>query len=259
MYVRLTHPIDSVFPLLIFLFALAFAGSVVGLYCQQWGISGTRAKTGWDLKFDFKYFYGFRYKLLDLGGVSSLSLGSKAGSGSGRRAAGRLNTLAVETANGGGAVVTHLIPYGMPDAIPAFIDRVNARLADPAESSFQEKLVFNPFKMGDVFFYVFGGFFVLILLLFVLFALGVVGGLVAPAFIKAEYGNVEYRARLATKAATVPFSQIKNFEVATDITPSLILNLKDGSRVPFYRAAKDAAAAQALADSLNRAVGTESR
>lgn len=290
MYLKLTQLSESILPFFIFMLAAAFAGSVVGLYCQEWGISGSRADYGWNVRFNFKYLYVFRYKALDLGGITSLSLTSESRSTSSRRPSARLNTLSAETADGKNVEVTHLIPYGLPAPIGDFIVRVNARLSDPTAQSFDEKLVFNPLKLGDIFLYVFGAFFVVIMLLFAVFASSLVAGLVAPAFIRAGAGQVEYRTKVFTGARSVPFHAIANFEASSQISPgdvpgwlakatggeeklaqmlkerpaksyppNLVMNLKDGTHVSFYSIAKEEAKARELAEELNRAIGAEVR
>ncbi len=291
MYLRLSSITGSILALFFGVLGLAFALGIVGFYCQEWGITGTRKGTAWDLQFNFKYFYTLRYKILSLGGVTTLSLSSEFSrpiSGRPGASPARINTLSAETAGGEATTITHLIPYGMPEPITAFIDGINTKLGTPGIDSFDEKLVFDPLQMRDIFLYVFGSFGLIFGVLTALFFFNFIRNIFCPVFINADSGKVEYRNSLYSDAKTVPVQDIRNFEVspyrASDspgwlkkvfgeerlqrmmeapqrkkYQPALVLNFKDGSRTAFYGGPAKEAKEQEIAESLNRVIGAEKR
>lgn len=289
MYLPLTHLGKSLTVMLVYLFALAFAGLVVGIYCQEWRVSGTRAGSAWDVQFNFKFFYCCTYKALRLNGVSALALGTTYTSRTGGSSAGgssnsRLNTLSAARGDGSQVKITSLIPYGMPQALTTFIDGINVKLSGREGSAFEETLKFRPLAMADVFLYVFGGMFIVIAMLALVAGAGITSALTAPAFIKADSGKVEYRrAGWWQPVRTVPAAEVKSFEFSRvtlpqdmpawlaamagekglqrmtedkkNATNNLILNLRDGSRVAFYDVDPNEPGARALAAALNKAIG----
>ena len=289
MYLPLTHLSKSLTVMLVYLLALAFAGLVVGIYCQEWRVSGIRAGSAWDMQFNFKLFYLYNYKSLRLNGVSALALGTAyishpSGSRVGGSSNSRRNMLTAALGDGSQVKITSLIPYGMPQALTAFIDGINVKLSGREGSDFSETLKFRPLAMADVFLYGFGGMFILITLLALAAGAGLISALTAPAFIKADSSKVEYRrAGWWKPVRSVPAAEVKNFEFSRETLPqdmpawlaatagekglqrmtedkkhatnNLILNLQDGSRVAFYDVDSNEPKVQALAAALNKAIG----
>jgi hypothetical protein len=281
MYLPLTHLGKSLTVLLVYLFALAFLGLVVGIYCQEWRISATKAGAAWDVQFNFKFFYLYNYKALKLNNVSALVLGTTTTKRNSRR-----NTLSAALGDGSQVNITSLVPYGMPQILTAFIAGINAKISGREGGAFDETFKFRPLAMADVFLYGFGGMFILIALFALIAGAGLASSLAAPAFIKADGGKVEYRrAGWRQPVLSVPASEVKNFEFSRETLPqdvpawlaamagenglrqmtadkkratnNLILNLKDGSRVAFYDVDSDEPGAQASAAALNKALGVQ--
>ena len=289
MYLPLTHLWKSMLVLSLYLVTLSFAALIVGVYCQEWRISGTRSGSAWDVQFNFKFFYLYNYKALRLNGVNALSLATtysapRTGSNTVGSSKSRLNTLSAALENGGRTELTTLLPYGMPKPLTDFIDGVNTKLSSRDGIAFDERLVFRPLLMADIFLISFGGVFMLLAALTLFAAVSIAAAIISPAFIKADQDKVDYRQTGWFKPLrTVPSSDVKNFDFTCATLPqdmpawlrslagekslpekggdkkyasnNIILNLADGSRVAFYNVAKTEAKTRELAAALNKATG----